>query len=257
MTTEIDYTKFGPHEATFRAMIPTLVQTAQTHDELVDRLNVKEGEISEDIMESARLRNKDGNKRVKQLNETIAKALEQIEKFKAECYDLVKDDLPQPLTDEERPAIQEQVKNLRQQYKVQYSGVEAVADMVGIKSALEEITLPTIKTNGRVVSGGSGGTRVGHHGPRLRFKEVYINGELAEGKSTNDPNKKVSNFSMAANKLKSELKTQNVSASDLQEAYFKAAGTEDASKINSDFTFTYVYVDGENKREFEIRAVRN
>lgn len=262
-TEEFDYDKaFGPFASTFKTMIPQMASVADTHNELVAQLNVKAGEISEDDLEAARLRNKSGDKDVTKLNAAIAKLEAELEKYRARAYELVQDDIPQPLTDEEKVPVKARVKDLRDQFKTLNDAIHAVAKSVNL--SLDNAPIPTINTNG---STRGGGTRKGFSGPRVRTKAVYVNGVYVEMKKPNNPNETTSNLSVAAAHITKEVKANpRVTAVDLQQAYFAAAGVSldadgnlDSSKLPTDKTFTYVYVNPSDKAEtpFEIRVERD
>lgn len=254
---DIDYTKFGVHAATFQTLIPQIEATAAEHDDLVSQLSVKEGQVSDEILENARLRNKSGNARVAKINSMITRALAEIEKLKLESYELVEDDVPQPLTEEERPKVQARVKELRDTYKTQLEAINTVAGAIQV--SLDGVELPSIMANGRR----TGGTGTGHSGIRLHVGAVYVNGDLSFKPRPHKPGETMSSLSTAATDINSKVGTGKVSASDLQKRYFEAAGISpdengniDRSKLPKDMQFTYRYVDGENVQEFEIRVVR-
>jgi hypothetical protein len=248
---QIDYDKtFGAFAATFKGMLPQLDIKANEHNELVARLKVKEGEISEDDLEGARLRNKAGDPKVTKLNQTIEAALAKVEELKAQAYELTKNDIPQPLSEEERPKVQEKVKTLRAEFKQMDEAIQTVAGSLGVK--LDGIKLPTITANARTVGGGG---QTGHQGPRIRTTDVFVDDNRVEAPKAGKPDETTSTLSVAANVISKAVKSK-VAAADLQAAYFAAAGTSDYESIDSDFEFTYVYESGEHKREFKIRVVK-
>lgn len=257
----LDYEKtFGVYAATFRTMIPQIEVVANEHDDLTSQLHIKEGAISEEALETARIRNKSGNPDVTKLNENIRKVEAKLEELKANAHELVQDDVPKPLTEEEAVSVRARVKDLRDQYTKQMEAVKTIAGSVGV--SLDDVELPTIMKNGKRVGGGG----TGHHGPRIRFSSVFVNGEHVEAKKPNNPNEMTSNFTVAANYITKEVKANpRVTAVDLQKSYFKATGVEpdsdgnlDSSKLPAEQEFTYVYTNPGDKSttEFVIKAVR-
>jgi hypothetical protein len=261
MTTEIDYTQFGPFAETFKAMIPNLAEVAAEHDDLVSQLSIKEGEVNEDALETARLRNKSGNNDVTKLNDAITKLEDRLNEAKAKAWELVQEDVPQPLSDEEKAAVRPRIKDLRDKFKTMTTAVETVASSVGV--SLENIKLPQITANG---TRSGGGTRVGHSGPRIHMDAVYVNGEHVTQPKANKPDETSSTLTTAANAITAKVKASpRVSASDLQVEYFKAAGVtpnEDGSvdvasiPMEVEFTYTYVNPSDKAKTEFAIKAKR-
>jgi hypothetical protein len=250
----------------FKDVIPQIQSVASTHNELVAQLNVKEGEISEEALEIARLRNKHNNREVTKLNNNIEKAQAMLEELKAKAYELVQDDVPQPLKEEEKAAVKSRVSDLRKEFQKQMDAVNGVASMLGLTDNLAKVKLPEINANGKRVGSGSG--RGGYSGPRVRFETVYINGEPAQVvKDNEDGTKKItSNFTTAANELTKLTKADpRISSTDLQPLYFDAAkvqpdanGKIDSSALPKEVEFTYTYTNPNDKstKEFVIKAVR-
>lgn len=258
MATSIDYSKFGPHEATFRAVMAPLEEVSVTHDDLLVRLSIKKGEINEEILENARIRNRNNNKQVTTFNEQIGKLEEKLSELKEKAYSLVEDTLPKELTDEEKVSVKARIKDLRDQFKSKSLAVETIAEAVGV--SLEGITLPSIATNGVRVSG-SGATKVGHNGPRLRMDAVTVNGNVAEAPNPNDKTKTSSNFTIAAAVISKKLGlsvAEKITATDIQSAYFAKAGTEDVTQIPHTLEFEFPFTKADKSVEtFVISATRS
>lgn len=246
----------------FKDIIPRIESVAATHNELVSQLNVKEGEVSEEALEIARLRNKNNNREVVKLNSNIERTQAMLDELKAKAYALVEDDVPQPLKPEEIPAVKARVSDLRKEFTKQTDSVTKVAEMLGLTENLKKVKLPEINANGR--SSGRGG----YSGVRVRFDTVYINGEPAQVvKDNEDGTQKItSNFTTAANELTKLTKADpRISSTDLQPLYFAAAGVTpdadgklDSSKLPKEVEFTYVYTNPNDKttKEFQLKAVR-
>lgn len=260
-STEIDYSQFGAAAGAFQAMIPNLINVARDHDDLVAQLSIKEGEVNEDVLETARLRNKANDAKVTKLNEAIKKLQDTLDEQKAKAWELIQDDIPKPLTDDEKAAVRPRIKDLREQFKKMTAAVEVVADSLSV--SLDGVTLPTINANARTTGGG---TRVGHSGPRIHMDAVFVNGEHVTQPKANKPDETASTLTTAANFITAKVKASpRISASDLQVDYFKAAkvtpdesGNVDVSKIPLEVEFTYVYTNpnDQTKSEFAVKAKR-
>lgn len=256
---EIDYSKFGAFAPTFQSMLPNLFTIAQQHDECVADLNVKEGTITEDDLEAARLRNKSGGEDVTKINKAVRELEKKMSELKARAWELVEGDVPQPLNDEDRTKVQARVKDLRAEFKQTLTAVNVVAASVGIDIDKTGVELPQLSGN----AGRSSGTRQGHSGPRFRMDEVYVNGTLVQAPKPNKPEEMTSNLTVAANQINKDHKLK-ITASDLQKAYMDANnvkpdedGSVDITKLPMDSTFTFTVKDGETVHEFEIRAKRS
>lgn len=246
-TTAIDYSKFGAFAPAFEQMIPQLAEKGTEHDDLVSQLKVKPGEVDTEALEAARLRNKSGNAEVRKLNDTIAKAEARIAELKEQAYESVKGDIPQPLSEEDRPKVQEKVKTLRAEFNKMHEAIETMADTFGL--SLDGIELPTIMANARK-SGGGGQTG----GFRIRTTDVFVDGNRVEAKKPNS-DETTSTLSVAASVISKAVKSK-VAAADLQKAYFAANGTEDYDSIPADSEFTFNYTSGDLNRDFLIRVVK-
>lgn len=119
------------------------------------------------------------------------------------------------------------------------AGRKYITDMYGEDNLAD---LPAL-VGRRASSGGGGGTGA----RRIRGFDVYVNGTLATSK--NGKGETVSNMATAAKDLGLETEV-------LRDAFFAAAGTDDSKKFPAEVTFHVSAGEGDERKQYEIRAVR-
>lgn len=248
-----DYAALGPHGSAIEAMVKQIDDKAATINQLISRLAVKPGEITETDLENARLRNPRNDKDIAKRNDMIAKAQKSLAELIAQTNELARQDVEQPLDETEKPKVQEQVKNLTADYKKMSAGLEGVAMAFGLDISNVEVK-PIVHMSGRKTGGNVG---AGAGIPKIRTKEVYVNDSLIQVKKPGKDNEFASTLSGAATEL-SKLHKVKITASDIQKSYFSAAGTEDTDSLPLDITFPFTFKDLKGEEvTVNVRAVRS
>jgi hypothetical protein len=201
---------------TFQRMFAErLIGEIEEHNKIVKEIKASSSNL-DDVMDSVRAGD---DPKVVKARERIESLNADLEKVEASLREYVKAQAEKILSTQKETdtsALDEQRKSLSQKIS---QGVNYLAGETGVDK--KALPLPKVAT----LRGMSSGEGAGAGGRRLRGFSVVVDGKeaLMGGKSS---------FSAAA-------KVLNTDTANLQEAYFKAAGTNEAEKFPAKVEFTF------------------
>ena len=245
----------GIHSGTFQTLLDEVKKKTVTHNGLVAKLSVKEGGDNSEAINSIREQNPSNDPELAKKNKAINEIQSKLDQLIASANKDAEKYLPQPLEEDKKSAVQEQVKNLQLEYKKMVAGIEQVAGMLGVDYSVIAPEIPSLQhMNGKRTGGVGEGRGAGI--PKIRTKACYIDGVIAETKKPGKEGEMSSTLSSVATVLTKTHKGAKISASDLQAPYFEMAGTTDIDKLPNEVEFPFSFKFGEVTIHKTIKVIR-